>query len=60
VTTIDQNFAAVDESLEPYEISEGVFKPFTALTAKDKATMQGQLATLSENLAKVPAAIGVA
>ena len=58
-TSLDQGFAAVDESLEPYEISEGVFKPFTALTAADKATMQSQLATLSENLAKVPAAIGV-
>jgi iron uptake system component EfeO len=60
VTTIDQGFAAVDESLEPYEIREGVFKPFTALTAADKAKMQGQLAALAESLAKVPAAIGVA
>ena len=58
-TSLDQGFAAVDESLEPYEISEGVFKPFTTLTAADKATMQSQLAALSENLAKVPAAIGV-
>ena len=58
-TSIDQGFGAVDESLEPYEISEGIFKPFTTLTAADKAKMQSQLATLSENLAKVPAAIGV-
>ena len=58
-TSIDQGFVAVDESLEPYEISEGIFKPFSTLTAADKATMQSQLATLSENLAKVPAAIGV-
>ena len=58
-TSIDQGFVAVDESLEPYEISEGIFKPFTTLTAADKAKMQSQLATLSENLAKVPAAIGV-
>jgi len=58
-TSIDQGFAAVDESLEPYEISEGIFKPFSTLTAADKAKMQSQLATLSENLAKVPAAIGV-
>jgi iron uptake system component EfeO len=59
VTSIDQGFVAVDESLQPYEISEGIFKPFTTLTAADKAKMQSQLATLSENLAKVPAAIGV-
>jgi iron uptake system component EfeO len=59
VTALDQGFAAVDESLEPYEISEGVFKPFSTLTAADKTKMQSQLASLSENLAKVPAAIGV-
>jgi iron uptake system component EfeO len=58
-TSLDQGFAQVDESLEPYEISEGVFKPFSSLTAADKATMQSQLASLAENLAKVPAAIGV-
>jgi iron uptake system component EfeO len=57
--TLDKNFAAVDESLQPYELSEGVFKPFTDLTAADKAKMQGQLAELAENLAKIPAVIGV-
>jgi iron uptake system component EfeO len=59
-TSIDDGFTAVDESLKPYEVSEGVFKPFTELKAADKAKMQGQLASLAENLAKVPAAIGVA
>jgi iron uptake system component EfeO len=58
-TAIDDGFSAVDESLEPYEISEGIFKPFTALTPADKAKMKGQLASLSENLAKVPAVLGV-
>ena len=58
-TAIDQGFVNVDESLEPYEVSEGVFKPFSTLTAADKQKMQSQLATLSESLAKVPAAIGV-
>jgi iron uptake system component EfeO len=58
-TAIDQGFANVDESLEPYEVSEGVFKPFSTLTAADKQKMQSQLATLSESLAKVPAVIGV-
>ncbi|HEY6747387.1 MAG TPA: iron uptake system protein EfeO [Mycobacteriales bacterium] len=59
-TEIDNGFRAVEESLEPYEISEGVFKPYTDLKPADKAKMQGQLAALSESLAKVPAAIGVA
>jgi iron uptake system component EfeO len=58
-TAIDDGFSAVDESLEPYEISEGIFKPFTALTPADKAKMKAELASLSENLAKVPAVLGV-
>ena len=58
-TAIDQGFAAVEGSLEPYEISEGIFKPFTSLTPADKARMKSQLAVLAENLAKVPAVIGV-
>ena len=60
VTSIDNGFTAIDESLEPYEISEGIFKPFTDLKPADKTRMQSQLAALAENLAKVPAAIGVA
>jgi iron uptake system component EfeO len=59
-TAIDNGFTAVDESLEPYEITEGIFMPFTDLKPADKTKMQSQLATLSENLAKVPAAIGAA
>jgi iron uptake system component EfeO len=59
-TAIDNGFSAVDESLQPYEITEGIFAPFTDLKPADKTKMQSQLATLSENLAKVPAAIGAA
>ena len=59
-TSIDNGFTAVDESLEPYEVSEGVFTPFTDLKPADKTKMQAQLADLAENLAKVPSAIGVA
>ena len=58
-TALDQGFAKVEASLEAYEVGEGVFKPFGSLTVADKQKMQSQLATLSENLAKVPAAIGV-
>ena len=59
-TAIDNGFDAVEASLQPYEISEGVFRPYTDLKPADKTKMQAQLATLSEALAKVPAAIGVA
>lgn len=58
-TSIDDGFTAVDGSLQPYEVSEGVFTPYTDLKPADKTKMQGQLASLAENLAKVPAAIGV-
>jgi iron uptake system component EfeO len=58
-TALDNGFSAVHESLEPYEVSEGIFKPFTDLKPADKARMQGQLASLAENLAKIPAALGL-
>jgi iron uptake system component EfeO len=58
-TAIDRGFAAVNDSLGPYEISEGVFKPSTSLAAADRVKMQSQLAALADDLGKVPAAIGV-
>ncbi len=60
VTAIDNGFTAVDESLEPYEISEGIFTPYSDLKPADRTKMQAQLADLAENLAKVPSALGVA
>jgi iron uptake system component EfeO len=60
VAAIDNGFTKVDESLKPYEISEGIFKPYSDLKPADKTKMQAQLADLAENLAKVPSAIGVA
>jgi iron uptake system component EfeO len=56
---IDRGFAAVEASLAPYETSEGVFKSFSALTPADKTTMKARLAALSEDLAKLPAALGL-
>jgi iron uptake system component EfeO len=58
-TAVDSGFSAVHESLEPYEVSEGVFKPFTDLKPADKAKMQGELASLAEDLAKIPAVLGL-
>jgi iron uptake system component EfeO len=58
-TALDQGFAAVEASLTPYETSEGIFKPYSALTAADKTVMKSRLASLAEDLARVPAAIGV-
>ena len=58
VKTLDDRFAAVQASLKPYETAGG-FQPFTALKPADKAKMQAQLGALSEDLAKLPAALGV-
>ena len=58
-TAIDQGFAAVEGSLEPYEITEGVFKPFTTPHGGGQGDDAEPAGLLSENLAKVPAVIGV-
>lgn len=59
-TALDAGFAAVEASLKPYQVAGGGYQPYPALKAPDKAKMQAQLASLSENLAKVPVALGVA
>jgi iron uptake system component EfeO len=60
VSTLDGEFAAVEASLKPYQVAGGGFQPYTALKEADKTRMKAQLAALSESLAKVPAALGVA
>ncbi len=58
--TLDERFAAVEASLKPYQVAGGGYQPYPALKPADKSRMQAQLAALSEELAKVPAALGVA
>jgi iron uptake system component EfeO len=58
--TLDDRFAAVEASLKPYQVAGGGYRPYTALKPEDKTTMQAQLGALSEELAKLPAALGVA
>jgi iron uptake system component EfeO len=60
VKTLDARFAAVEASLKPYQVAGGGYQPYTALKPADKARMQAQLGALSEELAKLPAALGVA
>ena len=52
-------FAAVDKSLSEYANAGGTFDPYTALQATDKTRMQAELASLSENLAKIPGVLGL-
>ncbi|CAA9291029.1 MAG: Ferrous iron transport periplasmic protein EfeO, contains peptidase-M75 domain and (frequently) cupredoxin-like domain [uncultured Corynebacteriales bacterium] len=59
-TALDSGFTAVEGSLKPYQVAGGGYQSYTALKPADKTRMQAQLAALSEELAKVPAALGVA
>jgi iron uptake system component EfeO len=56
---IAAGFAAVEKSLSEYENADGSFDPYTALQAGDKTRMQAELASLSENLAKIPGVLGL-
>jgi iron uptake system component EfeO len=56
---IAAGFAAVDKSLAEYANPGGTFDPYTALAAADKTRMQAELASLSENLAKIPGVLGL-
>jgi iron uptake system component EfeO len=58
VTALDKGFTAVEGSLKPYASGDG-YQPYTALKPADKTKMKAQLAALSEELAKMPAALGV-
>jgi iron uptake system component EfeO len=59
LATIQQHFAAVNRSLLAYRMPSGAYKPYTALRAADKSRLQVELAALSAELAKLPAALGV-
>jgi iron uptake system component EfeO len=56
---IQRDFAEVDRALLTYRTPSGAYKPFTALRPDDRTRLQAQLAALSEELAKLPAALGV-
>ena len=58
-TPLVRGFAAVAASLARYRTSSGGYRPYTALRADDKVRMQAQLATVSEDLARVVAALGI-
>jgi iron uptake system component EfeO len=59
VSAISSGFAEVDQSLAEYANPGGGFDPYTALAADDKTRMQAQLASLSENLARIPGVLGL-
>jgi iron uptake system component EfeO len=58
VEQITTGFADVGQSLSEYAAG-GRFKPYTALAADDKQRMQAELASLSENLSRIPGVLGL-
>lgn len=58
--TLRAQFAAVDATLVPYQLVDGGWLPFTALTKADRAALRARLAALAGGLAKLPMALGVA
>jgi iron uptake system component EfeO len=56
---VTAGFAEVDQSLAEYATSGGGFRSYTALRADDKQRMQAQLASLSENLSRIPGVLGL-
>jgi iron uptake system component EfeO len=56
---IGSGFGEVDQSLSEYATSGGGFRSYIALRADDKQRMQAQLASLSENLSRIPGVLGL-
>jgi iron uptake system EfeUOB component EfeO/EfeM len=58
--TLRARFAAVDATLVPYQLVDGGWRPFTALTKADGTALRARLAALAASLAELPTALGVA
>jgi len=56
---IDSSFAAIEAGLAKYANGDGTYAQYDTLSAADRAPLQAELATLSENLSKVAAAFGL-
>jgi len=59
LATIQRGFSTVDRSLLAYRMPSGAYRPYTVLRPADRSALQTQLAALSRELAKLPAALGV-
>lgn len=59
LTSLRTKFAAVTDGLAPYRLPAGGYASYETLTEPDKTALQAALATLSEDLALLPAALGL-
>ncbi len=57
--TIEKSFDAINAGLAKYANGDGTYKQYDALTDVDRAPLKAELATLSENLSQVAAALGL-
>lgn len=57
--TIEKSFATIDTGLAKYATGDGTYAQYDTLTDTDRASLQAELATLSENLSAVAAAFGL-
>jgi iron uptake system component EfeO len=53
------SFDSIDAGLSKYDNGDGTYKSYDELTDADRRPLQAELATLSENLAKVAGAFGL-
>ncbi len=53
------SFDSIDAGLSAYDNGDGTYKSYDQLTDADRRPLQAELATLSENLAKVASAFGL-
>lgn len=56
---INEKLAAVEAGLAPYRTPDGGYQSSEALTAEDTTRLKADLASLSEELAEVPGALGL-
>lgn len=56
---LEAKFAAVTDGLAPYADGDGGYVSYEELTDADRTALQAALATLSEDLALMPAALGL-
>jgi iron uptake system component EfeO len=56
---INEDFEAVEDGLAPYKTADGGYQSFETLTPEDTTQLKADLASLSEELAEVPGALGL-
>jgi iron uptake system component EfeO len=57
--TIEASFTAINTGLAKYKNADGTYQTYDKLTDADRASLQAELATLSENLSMVAGAFGL-